>query len=202
MQYRRQEEGLIENATWTHQGVRFATLHVVGTNNGRNWVVGDSLLRANEAVTARDAANYDWLETIFKAARGEGARAVVVAMQADPVQVRPAVHDTPCDSVSAEGAPVCDGFFELRQRLRDEAQNFDGPVMVMHGDTHPFTMNQDMQGEDAPNLWRFNAAGDAGVGRTGHPYGLRDVAFVTIDSSAEEPFTAIGLITGEPTKQK
>ena len=206
MQYRRQE-ALVENATWTHEGVRFATVHVVGTNNGRTWGVGDSLLRAAEAVAARDAANLDWIEQVFRAARGENARAVIIAMQADPVQVWKQSRGISCNSpdadpVKADGDQVCDGFFDLRVRLRNEAADFGGPVLVMHGDTAPFTLNQDFLGEGAPNLWRFNAAGDAGIGRTGLPYGLRDIAFVTVDPSARAPFSAVGLLTGKTPKEK
>lgn len=202
MQYRRQQDGLIENATWTHSGVRFVTLHVVGTNNGRNWVVGDSLLRASEAVAKRDAANLEWLEASFRSARSEEARAVIIAIQADPVQVRKPNQGIPCEGVKPDGVEDCDGFVELRKFLRNEALDFDGPVLLMHGDTAPFTLNQDFLDESAPNLWRFNAAGDAGVGRTGQPYGTRDVAFVTVDPSAKEPFFAVGLLTGKPTKKK
>ena len=206
MQYRRQE-ALVENATWTHEGVRFATVHVVGTNNGRNWVVGDSLLRAAEAVAARDAANLDWIQQVFRAARGENARAVIIAMQADPVAIWPRAKGVSCDSpdmdaVRADGEQYCDGFFETRLRLRNEALDYGGPVLVMHGDTAPFTLNQDFLSEGAPNLWRFNAAGDAGIGRTGLPYGLRDVAFVTVDPSAQAPLSAIGLLTGKKPKEK
>lgn len=206
MQYRRQE-AQVENATWTHDGVRFATVHVVGTNNGRNWVVGDSLLRAAEAVAARDAANLDWVEQVFRAARGENARAVIIAMQATPVQVWEPNRDISCNSpdvdpIKADGNEVCDGFFDLRVRLRNEALDFGGPVLVVHGDTAPFTLNQDFLGEDAPNLWRFNAAGDAGIGRTGLPYGLRDVSFVTVDPSARAPFSAVALLSGKKPKKK
>jgi len=202
--YRRQD-ALVENATWVHDRVRFLTVHVVGTNNGRNWVVGDSLLRASEAVDQRDAANLDWIAAGFDAARRERARAVIVAMQGDPVQVARQAQGKPCgvdgaERVRADGKQVCDGFIALRRRLRDEAMTFDGPVLVMHGDTAPFTLNQDFLGDGAPNLWRFNAAGDAGVGRTGLPYGLRDVAMVTFDPSKKRPFSAFGLLTSETPK--
>ena len=206
MQYRRQETQ-VENASWTHKGVRFLTLHVVGTNNGRNWVVGDSLFRAAQAVEARDAANLEWLAEGFRAAREEEARGLVIAMQADPVQNWTENEDKSCnapgtDPVRADGQEVCDGFFELREALRDEALNFDGSVLVMHGDTAPFTLNQDFDGEDAPNLWRLNAAGDAGIGRTGLPYGARDVVYVTFDPSRDKPFAAVGLLTGKAPKRK
>lgn len=199
MQYRQQDE-VIENATWTYAGVRFATLHVVGTNNGRNWVVGDSLQRALQAVEAREAANLDWLEATFRTARSEGARAVIIAMQADPTQVLKRDHGKPCDTVKEGGKEGCDAYVEMRKFLRNEALDFDGPVLVMHGDTAPFTLNQSFIAEDAPNLWRFNAAGDAGIGRTGQPYGTRDIAFVTVDPGAGEPFSAVGLLTGKTAK--
>ena len=200
MAYRRQETQ-VENAMWTHRDVRFLTVHATGTNNGRDWVTGDPLERAAAAAAARDAANLAWLAEGFAAAKEENAAAVVIAMQANMTNVGNKPEDVMCDSVAANNDHPCDAFTDLRAKLRDEAFAFDGPVLLIHGDTAPFTLNQSFAGEEAPNLWRLNAAGDAGIGRTGLPYGVRDITLVTIHPPAEEPFSAIGVVTGKTPRR-
>ncbi|MEX0644600.1 MAG: hypothetical protein WD076_04775, partial [Parvularculaceae bacterium] len=81
---------LPENQTWRYRGVRFVTIHVVGTNNGRSFVTGDPLDVAAAAADARDKANAEWLNGAVRAAKLDNARAIVIAMQADPLEVDPA----------------------------------------------------------------------------------------------------------------
>ena len=84
--YQRQESQP-ENATWNYGGVRFATLHVTGTNNGRDWVTGDPLKKTLAAVTERDANNAAWLENVFSLASLDDTDLIVIAMQADMTDV-------------------------------------------------------------------------------------------------------------------
>jgi hypothetical protein len=88
------QEALPENVRWTYEGVVFSTLHVVGTNNGREEILLGDEGAALDAVDARDAANLAWIEAAFEAA-GEGdARAVVFFQQADPTDVEAAEPST------------------------------------------------------------------------------------------------------------
>ena len=194
--YRRQET-LPENARWRYRGVQFLTLHVTGTNNARDWVTGDAPARAAAAVAARDAANLDWLRAGFAAARKADATALVIAMHGDPTDVEKKPEDRMCTDVALSGDHPCDAFTDLRAAIRDEATAFGLPVLVAHGDTAPFTLDQEFAGEEAPNLWRLNAAGDAGIGRTGLPYGVRDITRLYIDPRGETPFAAEGVVTGK-----
>lgn len=184
----------VENATWRYRRLRFATLHVVGTANGRDWVTGDPLDAARAAVDAREAANAVWLAHAFTLASNENADAVVIAMQADPTDVADDPQDLMCEGVADHDAK-CDAFTELRAALRDAATRFGKPVLLIHGDTAPFTLDQTLAGEEAPNLWRLNAAGD-----TGEFYGTRDVTLVSIDTAGAEPFSASGLMSGKAAK--
>jgi hypothetical protein len=186
-----------ENAAWRYGGVQFVTLHVVGTNNGRDWVVGDPLERAATAADARDAANLAWLGKTFAAAKASRARAVVIAMQADMTDIEDKPEDVMCKDVAANDAHPCDGFTNLRATIRDAARSFDGPVLIIHGDTAPFTLGQSFAGEEAGNLWRLNTAGDAGA-----TYGVRDVTVVTINLSTDKPISAYGLLTDKAPKAK
>lgn len=184
---------LPENQTWRYRGVRFVTLHVVGTNNGRSWVTGDGLDAAAAAADARDAANLQWLMFALGAAIGEKADALVIAMQADMTDVHPSALGKPCTDVKAAANP-CDGFLALRAGVRYAAEEFGRPVLLIHGDTEPFTLDQEFLENAAPNLWRLNAAGDVHF-HEGAWHGLRDVTVVTIDPGASPPFSAKGLVS-------
>ncbi|WDI31462.1 metallophosphoesterase [Hyphococcus flavus] len=199
--YRRQE-ALKENATWAYGGVRFLTMHVTGTNNGRDWVTVDAIADAAAAANQRDAANLAWLDEGFEKAADENASAVVIAFQADPTDIADKPDDVMCDSAAESDQHPCDAFTDLRRALQHSAEAFKKPVLVIHGDTSPFTLNQDFDGEEAENLWRLNAAGDAGTNRAGVRYGLVDVAKVTISSDETSPFSAEGLLTGIQPSRK
>ncbi|MBO6784216.1 MAG: hypothetical protein JJ899_13235, partial [Alphaproteobacteria bacterium] len=67
--------GMVENARWRMNGIRFMTAHVVGSNNGANAAVPGMLAEYR----ARDAANTAWIRDGFTLARTEGAAAVVLA---------------------------------------------------------------------------------------------------------------------------
>jgi len=69
----------VENQRWVREGVVFATLHIVGSNNnleGRDPA-------AMQEFFARDAANVAWIQDTFDWAQKNAARAVVFAFQAD-----------------------------------------------------------------------------------------------------------------------
>lgn len=189
----------VENASWRYAGVRFATLHVVGTANGRDWATGDPHEAVEAAVEARDAANLAWLAHVVDLAKREEARALVIAMQADPVEDAAGAKGERCAGVS-DHEETCDAFVDLKEALREAAVEVRRPVLVIHGDTAPFTLDQEFAGAEAPNLWRLNAAGDAGVGVAGEFYGTRDVTLVVVDADAATPFSARGLVGGKTPK--
>ena len=185
-QYRRQPEQA-ENATWRHEGVRFATIHLVGTANGRDYVGLDDLAAAGEAADARDKANIAWISEALRLAEEERAIALIFAMQADLTDIGGAA---PCAGASAR-RQNCDAFSAARMALQAAATSFDGPVLVIHGDTAPFTLNRTFAGDEAPNLWRLNAAGDA------NPVsGVRDVTLVTVNPKGPAPFAARAFLSG------
>lgn len=184
-----------ENQTWRYRGVRFATLHVVGTANGRDWVTGDPPAAALSAVKTRDARNLEWLKQVIAKAEGENASAIVIAMQADMTDLKGKRRGLRCNTVSfSEGK--CDAFVAYRRALREAAAKTGRPLLLIHGDTAPFTLDQTFAGDEAPTLWRLNAAGDAGIGVTGSFYGVRDLTLVSVDLHALAPFSAKALLSG------
>ena len=149
--YHRQE-GFPENALWQLGGVKFATLHVVGTANGRVEIKRYNMAVALAAVKAHHQANAVWLRQAFAAA--ESAQALVVALQVDTTVAR---WSGPC---SGERRSKCDAFASLREQLRKGAAELGKPVLVAHGDTGRFCVDREFGGRRAPNLWRLNNRGD------------------------------------------
>jgi hypothetical protein len=119
----------VENQRWQHQGVMFATLHVTGSNN--NFEVRDPA--AVREFFERDAANVAWLESTFEQARRTNAEALVLAFQADVFETRNAWEDYPAWS----------GFRRvIGESLLPLASQWAKPVLVVHGDSHRFRVDQ------------------------------------------------------------
>ena len=146
-----------ENARWTQGKVMFATVHIVGTNNGRHYIDKDDIERALDLVDKRDEANRVWLKEAFDAAHKYNSGAVVIASQADVIDVENDVRDMPC---SRTVRMRCDAFAPFRDHLMRLAAGFKKPVLFVHGDTKWFCLDKTFGGKIAPLLWRLNALGD------------------------------------------
>jgi hypothetical protein len=161
-----QAEPFPENVRWASSGVVFATVHVVGSDNGRSPWTGDLETPENAARRAREvAARVDaavrWIDGAFDAAASGGASGVVIAMQADTFETRPTLP----------------GFVDVVERLEARAAAFDGDVLLLQGDSHRYLVDQPIA--TAPNLTRIVVEGET-VGEW-----LR----LTIDPRADELFT-------------
>lgn len=135
----------VENQLWEDENVTFSMVHVVGSNNdllpwfGAAETPQQKALRLAE-FEARQAANLAWLDRTFRRARGDDA--VVIAMQAD----------------TFFPGGVTTGFDAVIDRLTELARDFDGPVLLLQGDSHRFTL--DMPIAAAPNLTRVIVEGE------------------------------------------
>jgi hypothetical protein len=103
-----------ENRFWSRAGVRFVTLHIVGSRNNLGFDAA-----SDAEARCRDAANGAWLEQAVRASERSETRALAVFIQANPLDVR--------------GAEVYRPF--LRQ-LQEAARRLRKPVLLVHGDTH------------------------------------------------------------------
>ncbi|MCK5745062.1 MAG: metallophosphoesterase, partial [Oricola sp.] len=128
-------ERVPENASWTHGGVRFATVHIVGTGNGFRAVEGDDPAEAGARARLREAAALDWIRLASDDAKNENADALVFAVHADMTDVDAGVLGKPCDGAIAEREQICDAFAALRTAVSKAAKSFDGPTLLIHGDT-------------------------------------------------------------------
>ncbi len=138
----------VENLRWQHQGVLFATLHIVGSNN--NFEVRDA--RAVAEFMERDRANVAWIQEAFAQAQQSGAKALVFAMQADVFESKSIWEDFPAHS----------GFrASIGETLLPLAAAARIPVLLIHGDSHTFRFDQPFSLNKAPitNLTRLEVPG-------------------------------------------
>ena len=154
-----------ELAFFSHSGVMLVALHVVGSNNGFD-------RRRPEAVAEleqREAANHALLRRAITAAKGQGARAVVLMFQANPLFER-------------GSGPR--GFRRLKADLNRLTAEFSGPVLVLHGDTHRFRRDHPLidpaTGRPFERLTRVEVPGSPTVGGV----------WITVDPDATEPVVA------------
>jgi hypothetical protein len=103
-----------ENRFWSRAGVRFVTLHIVGSRNNYGFDAA-----SDAEARCRDGANAAWLERAVRASEHSQTRALVVIIQANPWDVR--------------GAEVYRAFLS---QLRDAVRRVRKPVLLVHGDTH------------------------------------------------------------------
>lgn len=142
----------VENVRWQHQGVMFATLHIVGSNNN----LESRDIAANREFFERDAANVAWIHGTFEQARLQQASAVVFAFQADVLE-----NKTPWDDF-----PGWSGFrTSIGQTLLPMANSWGKPVLVVHGDSHQFRIDQPFQLDKKPlkNVTRLIVPGASDV---------------------------------------
>jgi hypothetical protein len=121
------EEGYPENQLWVQSRVTFAVLHIIGSNNGLEpWTAPlDRPAERVAEVTARNAANIAWLDHTFSVAREQGSVGIVLFYQADLWG--------PEDR--AAGAHF-DAHTDFVRRLSELAADFDGPILLVSGDSH------------------------------------------------------------------
>jgi hypothetical protein len=176
----RQSAAYPENVRWTKGPVTFVGLNVTGSDN--NWVDAKNtakdgpLAEAQAEYTARNAANLQWIKDSFAAAKAAGSKGVMLAMQAD----------------MWDPSAVQTHFQDTKDELVRQVTAFDGPVVLVNGDSHSFEVDKPLV--DAA---KTNAAGKAGVGNVVQSF-TRVTTFgeyqyhwvsATIDPSDPELFT-------------
>lgn len=160
--------GYPENFRWTHHGVVFATLHVVGSQNG----LAPFATRAaadDDEVAARAAATLDWMHAAFDLAESTGAPGLLLLMQANPgleFVVNPADRF---------------GFEELLTQLEQRVIAYGRPVVLAHGDSHYYRLDKPRLDKVPflPNFTRVETFGAANF------HWIR----VTVDPQSDEVFS-------------
>ena len=119
------QQALPENVAWQESRVVFATLHVVGSNNGlAPWSgLGQPTPTPEQLaeVEARTAATLAWIDDTFDRAIASGSLGVVLAMQADTWDPTPT-----------------SGQQSIVDRIAARTAAFDGEVLLLQGDSHEY----------------------------------------------------------------
>ncbi len=175
------QEGFIENARWKIDHMAFATIHIPGTNNGRNEIMRSNVEDALNEADYRDQSNEIWLQQLFTVA--ESAQAVVIAFHADIFE-----FDHNKLVCGPDHRRDCDGYRSIRDSIKRKAIFFKKPVLLVHGDTLAYCLHQPYP--EIPNLWRLNTPGD-------HKY--IDISHIQFDpNNKDRPFKATGLLDQKP----
>lgn len=142
----------VENARWAHDGVVFATVHAVGSDNNDQPAVPGAVAEFQE----RAAADAAWIHAAFAEARSMAAAGVVLFFQADPLLVR---------DLGQSGATK--GFDQFLPVIDAEARAWGKPVLLVHADEHRYRLDVGVQllpGEaPLPNVTRLETFGDYNV---------------------------------------
>jgi hypothetical protein len=148
-------EEYVENARWTHEGVVFATMHLVGSWNGMAMFDGRTDEDDAESRRRTEAAAA-WLSETFAEARSTGAVAVVLAFHANP-----GLEDPADDNHRQVFEPFL-------AKLEEEVALFGRPVLGIHGDWHEYIVDHPLTerstGRTLENFTRLRVPGSFDVG--------------------------------------
>ncbi len=150
-----QQDQQRENARWRWNDVVFATLNMPGSNN--------NLQQREDAIVehqVRDALNEKWLDETVAAA--SDAAGLFLFIHANPKW----------DAVWWEPT----GFDRFRNQLAKVAAEFDGQIVVAHGDTHMFKIDKPFAA--APQVTRVEVFGSP----------QRGAVIVDVDPGSAEVF--------------
>lgn len=117
-----------ENQRWTWGRLLFVTLNVPGSHNHYHGVHGRG--GPTPEFQARTAANRAWLAQAFALARQQQRAGVVIV-----------IHGNPGLEAASAGRPR-PGYRELVTQLQQETRSYPGQVLLVHGDTHGYQLNQ------------------------------------------------------------
>ena len=141
------QNNLPENVRWRQGNVLFATLNVSG-----------SALPAGEQSAALERATLDWLDGTFALAGRSDASALVIAFHANP------------GFEAHAGGKTKKRHRELLDRLAAGAAAYRRPVLLIHGDTHRFRVDQPLHdpltGLRLENVIRLETHGSPWLGWT------------------------------------
>ena len=148
-----------ENRQWAFARIRFVTLNYAGQdNNTGHDAAGDA------EAACRNEANRRWLEDALDRSRPNEVAALVIVTQANP-------WFTPNDAFR--------GFVDQLRRVAAELRK---PVLLVHGDTHLYRVDQplrDSMGIPVANFTRLETYGSPFVGWVK----------VTVDPARGDPFS-------------
>jgi len=144
----------VENARWVHEGIVFATVHIVGSRNGMKTFPART--EADDAASKRRTeAAAAWVRETFAEARNSNASAVVISFHGNAELEEP-------------DNPYRLAFEPFITAVEEEAERFARPVLLAHGDGHVYTVDHPLvrrtTGRGLENLTRMQVPGSPRVG--------------------------------------
>jgi hypothetical protein len=142
----------VENTRFRKNGVMFLGVHVPGSNNGFEAL--DPVAAATE-FAARNKANIAWIDTSFKLATDENAKALVMFIQADFDESR----------LPSKALPRESGFSGTLNAIEAGAKLLGKPVLLVHGDEHYFSVQPllNARGKPIPGVTKLMNWGEGDV---------------------------------------
>lgn len=172
------QAGYPENTRMMMKGIGFIAAHVVGSNNNFEPRTAENVAE----YFARNAATVTWLRDSF-AALSDDSAAIVVAIHAD-------MFEFDFNSFGKEGYLRHSGFADFAAALRDEANAYGRPVLLMFGDSHVFRVFRPFP-KTAPTITALEGFGSADM----------HAVTVSVDTEASFPFAFRPLINAaQPIK--
>jgi hypothetical protein len=160
-----------ENSRFVRDHVEFVALHIPGSNN--NLVATDKQCfnksnrtqadcdAATAEYQARNVQNIAWLKESFAEARERGYAGILIDIQADiffPFELSDGGYAADfLPSLTAEN-----GYTDFFNTLVEETHNYNGQVLLVHGDSHYFKIDKAMVNDDGrltPNFTRVEVFG-------------------------------------------
>jgi hypothetical protein len=173
-----------ENLMWFHNGVTFATLHIVGSNNNKGRTPEMDAEHAE-----RTKANIAWMKRAFAEAKTKNSVGLVLLTQANPGFE---AHWTPAligryfrnfPGIKVPDKPEPTGYDEIVDALAAEMETYKKPTLFVHGDTHIFHVSKPLLSKKTKrffeNFTRVETFGDPDT------HWVR----ITVDPSKFELFT-------------
>lgn len=144
----------VENARWVHEGIVFATVHIVGSANGmepfpaRTEADDIASKRRTEAAAA-------WVRETFAEAKTSNASAVVIGFHGNA-------------DLEDLDSSYRQSFEPFITAVEEETERFARPVLLAHGDGHDYTIDHPIvrrtTGARLENLTRLQVPGSPLVG--------------------------------------
>ena len=159
-------EKFYENTRFSHHKIVFVGLNIPGSNNNKILDDKDCTKKSARTLTQcdisnaeyleRDAANVLWMQQAFQVAKAQKAPGVVLVIQADPGFDLPETED-----VDESKDPGVSGYRNFMNKLVQETEQFNGQVLLVHGDTHFFKLDKPLYSPTRllPNFTRLQTFG-------------------------------------------
>ena len=138
----------VENQQWQFASTLFTTVHIVGSDNR----FAPNNAEAEKEFLARDQANIAWIKEAFRVAVSQNLQTLVFAFQADVIR-----------GMSRSGAwAEKTGFHaSIEKTLLPLAKEFQGSILIVHGDSHNFEFDQTfmLESQILKNVYRLEVPG-------------------------------------------